>query len=263
MENYTIKETNYLKLPIKSEVKCTKCKKIKTKIRYPKKTKRWLFKDENGKLWDAGVCPLCKLRRSCKPRDEVENPRYKTGRKSEITAKKYFESLGYEVDLVNVTGPDLTIRKNGIVKTVEVKTVSKDKRKRGRNYAVAAVWKTRVNDDMIAYVLGEQVVVREMKDHLKEVGISGDLVVTRFFRNEKDVQNLRKSKLTGFKGVTLREKLRYKPYYAFISINGKQKYIGYFNTAEEAAKAYDIEAIKHFGEFASLNFPDIETTWPF
>lgn len=42
-------------------------------------------------------------------------------------------------------------------------------------------------------------------------------------------------------------------YVSRISIEGKSIYIGTFNTAEEAAKAYNIKAIEYFGEFARLN----------
>ena len=47
-----------------------------------------------------------------------------------------------------------------------------------------------------------------------------------------------------------------------IQANSKNKFVGRFDTVEEAAKVYDFYARKFHGEFAMLNFPDINYTPP-
>lgn len=57
--------------------------------------------------------------------------------------------------------------------------------------------------------------------------------------------------VVGLKGVTRITKTgRYR---ASIRVNGRQRHLGCFATAEEAARAYDKAARFHFGEFARLN----------
>lgn len=60
---------------------------------------------------------------------------------------------------------------------------------------------------------------------------------------------------SGFRGVersTSSQKFR-----AAISIAKKRKHLGVAETAEQAARIYDMAAKAHFGEFATLNFPDV------
>lgn len=59
-----------------------------------------------------------------------------------------------------------------------------------------------------------------------------------------------KDNQTGYKGVNFRPNRVSKKYRARV----QQKHIGWFETAIEAAKAYDEKALEIFGEYAKLNF---------
>jgi len=58
---------------------------------------------------------------------------------------------------------------------------------------------------------------------------------------------------SGFRGVDRRENGKFR---ASIRVNRKKINLGTFDTAEEAARAYDIGAMLHHGEFALLNFEE-------
>jgi hypothetical protein len=64
-------------------------------------------------------------------------------------------------------------------------------------------------------------------------------------------RRLNSNNSTGFKGVTMRR----DKFIAQIGRKGAGKWIGSFDSSEEAARAYDNAAVKRFGEFARLNFP--------
>ena len=66
---------------------------------------------------------------------------------------------------------------------------------------------------------------------------------------------------SGFKGVHWNTTS--KAWAARIGVEGKRIFLGYFNTPEEAAQAYDAAAKKYFGEFSRLNeAPQPENTKP-
>lgn len=60
----------------------------------------------------------------------------------------------------------------------------------------------------------------------------------------------------GFRGVEFRkDRQKYRARIEPASIGSRGRWLGTFNTAEEAAQAYDHEARKLYGEHAFLNFP--------
>ena len=51
-------------------------------------------------------------------------------------------------------------------------------------------------------------------------------------------------------------------WWAYITVNGKKLHLGHFKSEDDAARAYDAAARKHFGEYTTLNFPTPEDLGP-
>ena len=69
-------------------------------------------------------------------------------------------------------------------------------------------------------------------------------------QNQSNAQ-LSKANSSGFKGVCW-DKCKEK-WWAQIRGDGKARFLGYHTNAEDAARAYDVAAVKFFGEFANTN----------
>lgn len=99
----------------------------------------------------------------------------------------------------------------------------------------------------------------EYCDHIDHDGTNNMRANLRICSNAENVRNRRidKRNKTGFKGVTLDKttSLR-KRYRASIVVNRKTMWLGRYATAIEAAKVYDLAALKYFGDFAMFNFPE-------
>lgn len=87
-------------------------------------------------------------------------------------------------------------------------------------------------------------------DHKDGNGLNNQKSNLRFATLSENARNYStpKNNSTGYKGVNFISKYR-----AYIVIDKRQKFLGYFKTAEEAALAYNEAAKRYFGEFAKLN----------
>lgn len=63
----------------------------------------------------------------------------------------------------------------------------------------------------------------------------------------------RSDNTSGYRGVFFDQRCKGKPWYAKIRDNGKQKYLGYYATPNEAAEAFDKEAALLWGDFYTPN----------
>ncbi len=94
-------------------------------------------------------------------------------------------------------------------------------------------------------------------DHINKYGLDNRRENLRICSRSENMYNqgIRSNNSSGFKGVYFYKEHRYaRPWQAFITVAKRRKHIGYFASALEAAIAYDENALKLHGEFASLNF---------
>jgi len=97
-------------------------------------------------------------------------------------------------------------------------------------------------------------------DHKNKNGLDNRRCNLRKSTKSQNTQNSRKYKRptsSKYRGVYFYK--AYGKWSSSIRVNTKRVFIGYFKDEEEAARQYDKNAIKYFGEFASLNFPDHST----
>lgn len=257
------------KIPASAPHKCSKCGVVKMRIRREFTDKNGIkpiYVDEENKIWCASVCNDCKNKRTVshsrkkygqKSIDDVSYHSTRVGRNSERIAEKYFKELGYEVQITKGSGPDLIIRHYDFIATIEVKTIIT---KNGIQPWTAPVSPNRTQDDFVCLVGKDKYIFLDtMENHLKNCSPNGSRFLTKVLttRQERASKLKKRKTASGFKGVYFSK--RSKKFRAYISdhISKKQKHLGHYETAEDAAKAYDKAAILRDGyDYAVLNFPD-------
>ena len=90
-------------------------------------------------------------------------------------------------------------------------------------------------------------------DHINGDRLDNRKSNLRICSRDSNCKNLKKPKTntSGFKGVSF-DKRRGK-FRAYITINNKQKWLGYFELAKDAALEYNKAAKEFYKEFANLN----------
>lgn len=92
-------------------------------------------------------------------------------------------------------------------------------------------------------------------DHHDGDGLNNQRDNLRPATHKQNTQSFRRKKIgatSSFRGVYWNKS--HCKWYARIEVSGTPIYLGCFTSETDAAKAYDVAAVKHFGDFASPNF---------
>lgn len=107
-------------------------------------------------------------------------------------------------------------------------------------------------------LIGEAFLTREEGkdeiDHIDNCPVNNNIMNLRWCTRQENNRNRRKQANTTSTYIGVYWNRQKKKWQSRFTLNGKRKFIGYFNSEEEAALAYDNNIRRHYGEFAKLNF---------
>jgi hypothetical protein len=149
---------------------------------------------------------------------------------TELTQELLKELLSYDPD----TGIFTNLTQRGKVKKG---AVAGSKYSNGYIYIEVDYKRYRAHRLAWLYVYGE--FPANQIDHINEIKDDNKIVNLRLatnLENQHNVSSLQLNNTSGFRGVFWRKNR--KKWKAIIYLNGRQKHIGHFDTAEEASEAY-------------------------
>jgi hypothetical protein len=109
---------------------------------------------------------------------------------------------------------------------------------------------TQMHREILSRKVGLKLFSSQFCDHVNSNGLDNRRCNLRVATKMQNNQNMRKSShnTSGYKGVSYNKERNC--WEAYIHMNNKKRWLGRFNTAEEAYEAYCKEAVKEYGEFA-------------
>lgn len=96
----------------------------------------------------------------------------------------------------------------------------------------------------------------DLVDHVNGNGLDNqraNLRIATRAENQRNTVGRPHHRISRFKGVSFYIGRKDRPWRATIEVGGRQRHLGYFETEEAAAVAYDEAALSLFAEFAFLN----------
>jgi len=126
----------------------------------------------------------------------------------------------------------------------------------GGYYVLSKIW---VKEEKKQYQIAMHRIIMDcpkgmIVDHINHNGLDNRKCNLRICTHSENGRNVKKHRIdtsSRYKGVC--KKTKEKNYSAQITIDKKRIHIGTFKTEDQAAIAYNIAALKHHGEYASLN----------
>lgn len=88
-------------------------------------------------------------------------------------------------------------------------------------------------------------------DHINGDKLDNRLCNLRLATNSENCRTKRKANPTGYRGISFKKAIN--KWQASIMIDGKRKYLGVYETPEQAAEAYKKAAVELYGEFQPID----------